>query len=239
MPWAGVTVTSLARVWIVSADPPAETAAWCRGVLDDGEREWAAALGNQRARQEYEVAHGALRILTARELGVHPATLHWTRGRHGRPELKPPCDGLSTSLSHSEGLIVVAVAVGRAVGVDIQRFVPSPAAAALSARYYPHAEAEYITAAADLETRADLFTRLWSRKEAVVKAAGGRLWPHLQMAVQHSDVVCCAEPAGAIYRVADIAAPAGFRASVALAGAAPFAIEACAWPGEGERTRLR
>jgi hypothetical protein len=30
--------------------------------------------------------------------------------------------------------------------------------------------------------------------------------------------------------VADVTAPAGFRAAVALAGAAGFAVEAAAWP---------
>ena len=50
----------------------------------------------------------------------------------------------------------------------------------LSARFFPPDEAAYVEAAPDARTRADRFAHLWARKEAVVKAAGGRLWPNLR-----------------------------------------------------------
>ena len=93
-------------------------------------------------------------------------------------------------------------------------------------------EAGYVAAGRDASARADRFAHLWARKEAVVKAAGGRLWPNLKIAVHGRDVVSCAEPAGS-HRVADVTAPAGFRAAVALTGAAPFAVEAAGWPVAG------
>jgi 4'-phosphopantetheinyl transferase len=224
-------VTGLARVWIVPVDLPPEEVARCRDVLDDSERARAAAFLSQRDRQQYTVAHGALRILAARELRVTPSILRWDTGPYGKPELAAPWSGLSTSLSHSADLVAVAIAVGRGVGVDIQHLAPRLDAVAMSARFYPPAEADYVAAGGDDGARADRFTRLWSRKEAVVKAAGGRLWPNLRIAVSGDDVVSCAEPPGA-HRVADVPAPAGFRAAVALAGAAPFVIRARRWPRE-------
>jgi 4'-phosphopantetheinyl transferase len=224
-------VTGLARVWIVPVDLPPEVVARCRDVLDDSERARAAAILSQRDRQQYTVAHGALRILAARELQATPSALRWDTGRYGKPELADPWSGLSTSLSHSADLVAVAIAVGRAVGVDIQHLLPRVDIVAMSARFYPPAEAAYVAAGRDASARADRFTRLWSRKEAVVKAAGGRLWPNLRIAVLGRDVVSCAEPPGA-HQVADVPAPAGFRAAVALAGAAPFVSQALAWPSE-------
>ena len=81
-----------------------------------------------------------------------------------------------------------------------------------------------MAAGRDAGIRADRFARLWARKEAVVKAAGGRLWPNLRLGVLRRDVISCAEPGGQ-YRVADVATPPAFRAAVALAGAAPFAVQ--------------
>jgi 4'-phosphopantetheinyl transferase len=222
---------AIARVWIIPLDLPPEVAARCRKVLDDRERERAVAFLNARDRQRYTVGHGALRILTARELRVRPAVLRWELGPYGKPELAAPWSGLSTSLSHSADLVAVAITVGRAVGIDIQHLVPRLDVVAMSARFYPPAEAVYVATGRDASARADRFTRLWSRKEAVVKAAGGRLWPNLRIAVLGRDVVSCAEPPGA-HQVADVPAPAGFRAAVALAGAAPFVTRAVAWPGE-------
>jgi 4'-phosphopantetheinyl transferase len=223
---------AIVRVWIVPVDLPPEAAARCLEVLDGDERARAAAFLSQRDRHQYAVAHGALRILAARELQENPTALRWDRGPYGKPALAAPWSGLSTSLSHSADLIAVAIAVGRAVGVDIQRLAPGLDVVAMSARFYPPAEAAFVASGGDEGARSDRFTRLWSRKEAVVKAAGGRLWPNLQIAVL-GDVVGCAEPPG-VHRVADVPAPAGFRAAVALTGAAPFVAQALAWPGEVE-----
>ena len=201
-------------------------------MLDDSERARAAAFLSPRDQQRFTVAHGALRILAGRELETRPAALTWVPGRHGKPELAPPWSGLHTSLSHSGDLIAVAISTGRPVGVDIQHLVPGLDTAGLSARFFPPDEAGYVAAGRDASVRADRFAHLWARKEAVVKAAGGRLWPNLKIAVHGRDVVSCAEPAGP-HRVADVAAPAGFRAAVALTGAAPFAVEAAGRPSRG------
>jgi 4'-phosphopantetheinyl transferase len=127
-------------------------------------------------------------------------------------------------------MIAAAVSTDRPVGVDVQQLVPGLDIGALSARFFGPDEAAYVAAGDDARERADRFAHLWARKEAAVKAAGGRLWPNLKIAVHGRDVVSCAEPQ-AIYRVADVAAPAGFRAAVALSGTAPFALTATFWPG--------
>lgn len=199
-------------------------------MLDDAERARAAAYADPRDRQRFTVAHGALRVLAGRELGTRPAALAWIPGRHGKPGLAPPWSGLHTSLSHSADMVVVAISTGRPVGIDIQHLVPGLDPVPLSARFFPAGEAGWVAAGDGAGERADRFARLWARKEAVVKAAGGRLWPNLKIAVHGCDVVSCAEPAGR-YRVMDLPAPPGFRAAVALAGPAPFALSATFWPG--------
>jgi 4'-phosphopantetheinyl transferase len=223
-------VTDLVRVWIVPVDVPPDTAAGCRDVLDDGERARAAAFGNPRDRERFTVAHGALRFLAGHELNTRPGAFTWTPGPNGKPGLAPPWSGLHTSLSHSGDMIAAAISTGRPVGVDIQHLVPGLDPVALSARFFPPGEARYVAAGGDAGARAGRFAHLWARKEAVVKAAGGRLWPNLKIAVHGRDVVGCAEPA-AEYRVAGVPAPATFRAAVALAGAAPFTLETATWPG--------
>jgi 4'-phosphopantetheinyl transferase len=231
-------VTGLVRIWMVPVDVPAATAARCRNVLDEAERSRAAAFRKPRDQQRFTIAHGALRILAGQELAARPAALHWVPGRHGKPELAPPWSSLHTSLSHSGDLVAVAVSADRPVGVDVQRLVPDLAAVALSARFFAPDEAHYVAAGCDAGDQADRFAYLWARKEAVVKATGGRLWPNLTIAVRGWDVVSCAEPAGP-QRVADVTAPAGFRAAVALAGAAPFAVQAASWPVTGPLPRPR
>lgn len=225
-------MTDLVRVWIIPVDVPPDTALRCRGVLDDSERARAAGFVSPRDQQRFAIAHGALRILVGRELRTRAAALSWTPGRYGKPELAPPWSGLHTSLSHSGDMIAAAISTDRPVGVDIQHLVPGLDAVGLSARFFPPDEAEYVAAGRDASARADRFAHLWARREAVVKAAGGRLWPNLKIAVHSRDVVSCAEPASS-HRIADVTAPTSFRAAVALTGAAPFVMQAVGWPRAG------
>jgi 4'-phosphopantetheinyl transferase len=126
-------------------------------------------------------------------------------------------------------MIAVAISTSRPVGVDIQHLVPRLDPVALAARFFPPEEAAYVAVGPDAGARADRFAQLWARKEAVVKAAGGRLWPNLKIAVHGRDVVSCAEPQAAC-RVADVPAPPTFRAALALTGAASFTAKAACWP---------
>lgn len=214
-------MSDLVHVWIVPLDMPPQDAARCRDALDDGERARAASYQSPLDRRRFTIAHGALRILAGRELNTAPTALRFTLGPHGKPALAPPWSALHTSLSHSGTLIAAAICAGRPVGVDIQDLVPSLDTVALSGRFFPPGEAGYVAAGHDASDRADRFAHLWTRKEAVVKAAGGRLWPNLGIAVRDRDVVRCADPPGS-HRVADVTAPPGFRAAVALTGDEPF-----------------
>ncbi|WP_343446685.1 4'-phosphopantetheinyl transferase superfamily protein [Micromonospora schwarzwaldensis] len=175
-------------------------------------------------RDRFTVAHGALRHLAGQAAGVAPSELAWRRGRHGKPTPAGPGAGPHTSLSYSGALVAVAISRHRPVGVDIEHLPSGRDPVPLAARFFHPAEARHVAAGADAGERARRFTRLWVRKEALVKAAGGRLWPNLAVAVHADDVVACVEPAGA-YRLADLVTPAGYRVAVALPGDAPYAVE--------------
>ncbi|MGH3274778.1 MAG: 4'-phosphopantetheinyl transferase family protein [Streptosporangiaceae bacterium] len=230
-------MTDRVRVWILPARVPPQDAARFWDALDDSDRARAAAFLSPRDRQRFTVAHGALRMLAGYELSTQPATLTWIPGRYGKPVLAPPWSGLHTSLSHSGDLIAMAISTDRPVGVDVQYLVPGLDTVGLATRFFPPDEAGYVAAGPDASTRADRFALLWTRKEAVVKAAGGRLWSNLKISVRDRDVVSCAEPASQ-HRVTDITMPASFHAAVALTGVAPFTLEASRswitrWPGAG------
>jgi 4'-phosphopantetheinyl transferase len=221
-------VTDLVLVSIVPIDVLPDAPAKCLSVLDASERARAATFLSPRDRQRFVIAHGVLRSLVGRELQAQPAALTWTQGQHGKPELAAPWSGLHTSLSHSGDLIAVAISTGRPLGIDIQHLVPDLDSVGLSARFYPPDEAEYVAAGRDASARTDRFAHLWARKEAVVKAAGGRLWPNLKIAVRGREVVSCADPPSS-HRVADVAAPTSFRAAVAVTGDAPFLVRDAGW----------
>jgi 4'-phosphopantetheinyl transferase len=139
--------------------------------------------GDEEARRErfvferdahaYLVGHAMLRAVLARHTGVSPSRLRFQRNDEGRPELGPPERdlGLRFNLSRTAGLTVMAVAHRRALGVDVEF---------TGARHQIEEVAEAAFTAPELqalrrlpaEERPDAAYRLWTLKEAYLKARG-------------------------------------------------------------------
>ncbi|NUR58754.1 MAG: 4'-phosphopantetheinyl transferase superfamily protein [Catenulispora sp.] len=205
------------RAWLVDDQVSQSCVAELFGVLDAGERRRADRRDTADGRRRFVVAHGAVRRIVGEHLGAPPGELVWRIGPDGKPELDGPWTGVRVNLSHSGGLCLIALCDTREVGVDVQRHVPGVDVVAMARRYFPADEAASVAAADD---PVDAFARLWARKEAVSKAAGGRLMPVLRVPV---------ESVASDYRVVDLSVSAGFRAAVALAGAEPFTVEMAEW----------
>jgi len=98
----------------------------------------------------------------------------------------------------------------------------------LARRFFPEAERGSVARGGR-----DTFVRLWTRKEACVKAAGGRLTQGMGLPVAHTaSQAVVRDPAGELegpWRVADLALPDGYAGAVALFGGDPFSVSSRMW----------
>ena len=232
----------LVEVWLIRADQPDPVVSCLEALLDDTERQRAGDLRLAEHRRRFVTAHGAMRVIIGRRLGLPPAQLGWRHGPHGKPELASPPGALRFSLSHSGELAALALCVQRAVGVDIQQVPAGLDPVAMSGRYYPPLEASFVAAADRPQRQLARFLRLWTRKEACLKVAGDRLIPGLKLPVRGSGTgsgssgpIIVADPGGPLpgpYLVTDVQAPPGFYASVAIAGAEPYRVRKRWWSAD-------
>jgi len=196
-------VSTVVDVWLVDARAPFVS------TLDDAERRRRDALRSPDDRRRFDAAHSALRR-------VLPPGARLTRGPNGKPHVVG--EPLQVNLSHAGEWAAIAVTASRPVGVDLQDTVAGLDYAALARRFFPPEEAELVRAHGP-----GTFARLWARKEAVVKAAGDRLTRGLPLPVA-GDPPPPVALGGVTFALADLEAPEGFRAAVALAGPDPFSI---------------
>lgn len=105
---------------------------------------------------------------------LHPASLVFSRNKHGKPELCHPATPLRFNLTHTPGLIGLAVAVGGSVGLDAEAKGRKTRGDSLrlARRRFSQIEIEQLERIEDPEERAALFIKLWTLKEAYVKAVG-------------------------------------------------------------------
>lgn len=237
---------ALVHVWLITADQPPPVLSKLACLLDEKEHRRAARHRNAVDRARYVAAHGATRRIVAGHLGLDPGGFAWRRGEHGKPE--PDEDGISAriSISTCSEFAMVAVALPpspaqsspgqssapREVGIDIERLIPDREAIRLAARFFPPDQAEYVASAPEEGGPADRFATLWCRKEACVKALGGRLVQGLGLRVRGEAPLLVRFPEAEYeseYRVGDVPAPKSFRAAVALTGAAPYELRCHLW----------
>lgn len=144
-----------------------------REVLAPDERARAARFLYEDDRRRYTVARGVLRTLLGRYLGVEPASLEFRYGAHGKPALAetPGSRDVRFNVSHSHGLALHAFAVGREVGVDVERIRPNTDVIGVARHSFSPAEAEALTNLPAGQRR-EAFFNCWTRKEAFIKAHG-------------------------------------------------------------------
>jgi 4'-phosphopantetheinyl transferase len=102
--------------------------------------------------------------------GREPASLEIRTGAHGKPELAG--SGASFNLSHSGDLALLAVALGDLqLGIDVEESRPTRPLDRMADRFFSAAEASAY-AMLPASERVASFYRLWTRKEAYLKAWG-------------------------------------------------------------------
>ncbi len=209
--------------WARSDDGEPQTSG---GWLSDAEARRAERFRSERDRRHFRFRRCFLRALLASYLGRDPSALALEEGRHGKPRLRAPGGGdLEFNLSRSGEWILIAVARGRVVGVDVERLAHEAELSSMAAQVFARHEVEAFEKLPPGE-RMEAFFRTWTRKEAVLKALGEGLHREprtLTVGLAHhppNDVWAPDDPFLANFgALADLEAPVGFAAAVAAAGA--------------------
>lgn len=122
-------------------------------------------------RHQFLVARALVRTVLAGYLGEpDPSTLAFTSNEHGKPELMRDA-GLQFNLSHTNGLIALAVTRDRPVGIDVEHLSRQADIAKLADRYFSLAESRALLDLPVAEWN-ERFYDLWTLKEAYLKACG-------------------------------------------------------------------
>jgi 4'-phosphopantetheinyl transferase len=146
--------------------PDATQLAW----LSPRERARGDRFHFEHHRRRFLAAHCALRATLSRHTGTPPSSLQFIENPFGKPLLAgvPDCQ---FNLSHSDDLALLVISDTGPVGVDIEMLRPMRDALSLAEANFSASEyAEFL--AVDPRVRDEVFLRVWTRKEACLKAVG-------------------------------------------------------------------
>jgi 4'-phosphopantetheinyl transferase len=191
-------------------------------LLDDDERARAARFVFSRDRRRFIAAHSWVRVVLGRCLDRDPASLRFATGPRGKPHLVDPPLDVRFNLSHAGERALLALTLGRNIGVDVEQ-ERSTELLALARRFLAPAEAHVLEGLAASDQRATFF-RCWTRKEAFVKALGdGLAFPFDAFEVSLADEDSSPRPSasGAVphalhdWRIVSLHMESGYAAAVA------------------------
>jgi 4'-phosphopantetheinyl transferase len=196
-------------------------------VLDDVERAQAARFVFERDRRRYIAAHTAVRVVLGRCLDVAPDAVTFACGARGKPRLAGCAVDLRFNLSHSGERALLAVALGREVGVDIEHTTADRDFTGVASASFSPSEIAALDRAPATERR-EAFFRIWTRKESFIKALGDGMHFPLDgfdvSAEPSSDqllLACHAAPEEmARWKMRPVVCEAGYTAAVTVEGGA-------------------
>jgi len=121
-----------------------------------------------------------LRLLLGAYLGIPGRDVVTVAGENGKPVLAPPLarSGLAFNISHAFDRLAIAVVKHFPVGVDIEQLERNVRWRKLSTRWFSRGEAEWLAKLAP-ETARHEFLRLWTVREAMIKAMGATIAGHV------------------------------------------------------------
>jgi len=191
-------------------------------LLDESEQGRAQALAVDADRQRFIVAHAMTRAALGQVLGLPPASVRFTTGHYGKPAIAGGMIDVRFNLSHAGDFGLLALSLGRDVGVDIERERPVDALN-IARRYFSPAEYSAL-AALPADDRIGAFFRCWTRKESFIKACGNGLslpLARFTVSIERSEaalpITAVGLPAGR-WTMVGVTAAAGYAAAVTAAG---------------------
>jgi 4'-phosphopantetheinyl transferase len=163
--------------WDLDAVPHLDTAR--PFVLSANERARADRLRSLQLRRRFEARCMLVRHVLGPLVGVSPEALAFETTANGKPRLVLPgraaagdrVAALDFNVSHSEHVLVLAVALERQVGVDIEVVQPGVDVLAVAEAQFTAGELAWLRALPPEQQR-PAFYRLWTRREAISKASG-------------------------------------------------------------------
>lgn len=146
-------------------------------LLSAQQRSEAEKIKNTERRKHFMIIRACLNTFLSRFTGTEPANHIFLRNESGKPFLKSPEANLHFNLSHAEDIFLIAASL-QTVGTDLEkknRKVPEPDE--IIERYYSDEEQQAVRNSAYPE---ETFLKIWTMKEAVIKAIGTGIHENLK-----------------------------------------------------------
>ncbi|HEY1253267.1 MAG TPA: 4'-phosphopantetheinyl transferase superfamily protein [Terracidiphilus sp.] len=143
-------------------------------LMTENERDREARYVLERDRRRHRITRALVRTVLSRYAPISPEHWNFTQNEYGRPEVAGSDFPLKLpffNVSHTAGLIAMAVGPQQSVGIDAENFRARRAPLQVTDRFFSLRERVALDSCPP-GMRDELFFEYWTLKESYVKACG-------------------------------------------------------------------
>ena len=155
----------------VSLDPDPNWVSVYRNLLTTEECQRADRYVTDLLTRRFTVCRGVLRQMIGALLEMRPTDVRIVTGPHGKPAIATDHTDVEFNVSHTGDLALMAFTRRRPIGIDVEAIDQRQTLNDLAARFFSTGECEQYFSLPEQQRRA-AFYRIWTCKEAFLKATG-------------------------------------------------------------------
>jgi 4'-phosphopantetheinyl transferase len=161
------------HVWRVFIDREISSYRASIKTLSPDEIQKADKFQFERDRWQFIVCRATLRKILGAYLRIQPSEICFSYNDFGKPTLNSVKDKKSYcfNISHSNGIVLIAVTNGQEVGIDLEYMKEEFATLKVAEQFCSQIELSALSSITD-DLRVSAFYSFWTRKEAFAKAIG-------------------------------------------------------------------
>lgn len=161
------------HIWHIPLDPKNVGTYATREILGAEEKIRANRFRSDEAQDANIAARCAVRHILGSYLKITPGQLQLSVNEYNKPRLAPGCyrDDIQFNISHCADKALLAVNLGKAVGIDLERLDIERRIIPIARRYFTEKMVKAISGLSGIEQRC-AFLKAWTQYEAYKKAQG-------------------------------------------------------------------
>ena len=162
-----------AHIWRTDLNLFSRKVAEIDKFLSPEERHRASRFCFEHDKKRFIVGRGLLRILLGNYLDIPPAQIEFVYGEYGKPKLKDSVNhkNIFFNVTHSNELVLYAFSPCPWIGIDIEYVRHINRTIDMAKRFF-HLKEYHLLESLPSNKRTEVFYKLWTCKEAYLKATG-------------------------------------------------------------------
>ncbi len=159
------------HIWMLDIESYGENVNKFREILSREEQEKAKRFYSSFLQESFIISRGCLRIILSRYLGIKPQKISFIYNQKGKPLLdREIFPKIEFNLSHKNNYAVYGISKEK-IGIDLEKIDDKVQVENIAKRFFCEEESHYIINLSS-EKKVEYFFKLWTIKEAYLKAIG-------------------------------------------------------------------